>query len=69
MNNARARSPNPTTSDGGIGTSGIPNVASGSRSVTMGSSEIARIIQEEIKLVCFRILEGQLILPPTLRLR
>ncbi|XP_022868986.1 uncharacterized protein LOC111388490 [Olea europaea var. sylvestris] len=43
---ARARPPNLAT--GGVGTSGICNMASGSRSVAMDSSEIAQIIQEGI---------------------
>ncbi|XP_022877106.1 uncharacterized protein LOC111395364 [Olea europaea var. sylvestris] len=46
MADARARPPNPAT--GGVETSGIHNMASGSRSVAMDSSEIARIIQEGI---------------------
>ncbi|XP_022859015.1 uncharacterized protein LOC111379812 [Olea europaea var. sylvestris] len=46
MADGRARPPNPAT--GGIGTSSIHNMASGSRSVAMDSGEIVWIIQEGI---------------------
>ncbi|XP_022897815.1 uncharacterized protein LOC111411523 [Olea europaea var. sylvestris] len=48
MADARTRVHHATHDDGGVGTSGVPQVASGSRFVKIDSVELARIIQEGI---------------------
>ncbi|XP_022873242.1 uncharacterized protein LOC111392197 [Olea europaea var. sylvestris] len=48
MADVRTRVHHATHVDGGVGTSRVPQVASGSRSVTIDSAELARIIQEGI---------------------
>lgn len=48
MADAQTRVHHAAHDDGGVGTSGVPQVASGSRSVTIDSAELARIIQEGI---------------------
>ncbi|XP_022860313.1 uncharacterized protein LOC111380886 [Olea europaea var. sylvestris] len=48
MADARTRVHHAAHDDGGVGTSGVPQVASGTRSVTIDSVELARIIQEGI---------------------
>ncbi|XP_022850864.1 uncharacterized protein LOC111372708 [Olea europaea var. sylvestris] len=56
MADARARPPN--LANGGVGTSGIHNMASGSRLVAMDFGEIARIIQEGITASLQRNAQG-----------